>query len=384
MKITRINLHHLSIELDKSLVWAIGRATERETLVVEITTDDGIVGWGETINISAFSILSDIMPLLIGKNPLERNVIVSYLHTLFGKSNCSNGLVMCSIGAVEMALWDIAGKYYNQPIYQLLGGKIRDAVPVYASGGYPTESLNLDEFAEEMKQYKDKGFKAFKIKIGYYSIEDDMNRIKTARMVLGWEKDIMVDGNQSYDLFTALKVGERLSAYQISWFEEPLKMDRYEQYADFRRKSTIPVAAGENYHSYKEFHQALLNQSLDILQPDIGNMGGLSEAIKLIPLAEYYGKKICPHTWGTPILMAATIHFCLSIPNHTYSVIERPFYNGPVMELDCTTNPIRDLLCDHDMRIIDGMICVPSKSGLGVEVNRKYLNKFIRTSCCLD
>lgn len=376
MKIIDIKLYYLSTELNSPLIWASGRTNKRETILIQILTDEGVIGWGECININTFQTIKEIGTLLIGMNPLHRNHIHNYIHSIYRKANCASGLVIRALGAIDIALWDIYGKFYNQPIHELLGGKIRDSVLIYASGGYPNEDLNLKLVEDELEKYAAEKYQAVKLKIGYHSIEFDMERIKVARRVLGDKIGIMVDGNQSYDFYSSIQMGEKLSQYQILWFEEPIPVNRLEQYRNLREKMNIPIAAGENYHSYDEFHDVLSLGVVDILQPNVSNIGGLTEAIKILPLAWVLGRIVCPHTWGTPLLNAATLHYCSTIPNYSYALNSKFFYNEPIMEYDCTENPIREYLCIHDMQIKNGYISLPSKSGLGVDIDLYYLNKF--------
>lgn len=208
MKIVEVKTYTLKSELLHPLIWSNGHITHRETVLVRICTNTGIVGWGETGNSLASSIIQHgLTPLLIGEDPMNRIDLWQKMYGLFYGSNSACGLAMCAISAIDIALWDIAGKATNLPVYQLLGGRLRQKVSVYATGLYYTDNNCLSRLQEEAKSYVEQGFQGMKMKIGGLGLVEDRKRVAAVREAIGSEVRLMVDANQAYNPALAIKMG---------------------------------------------------------------------------------------------------------------------------------------------------------------------------------
>jgi D-galactarolactone cycloisomerase len=237
---------------------------------------------------------------------------------------------------------------------------------------YFTEKDNpTKDFEEEAKRYLEKGFKAIKMKVGL-GIDRDVSNVKHLRSIIGDDIKLMIDSNHAYTYMEALELAKKLEAYQISWFEEPVSPEFYEQYAELRQKTTIPIAGGECEYLRFGFHQLLRNKSVDIIQPDICACGGLTEAKRIASLASTYGVDVVPHTWGSSIGLHVALHFISNLE----SVPGRMFSPDFLLEFDQTENALREQLTFPILEMKNGKIKVPDVPGLGLEVNQDALHKF--------
>ena len=369
-----VKTYTLKSELLHPLIWSNGHITHRETVLVRICTNTGIVGWGETGNSLASSVIQQgLTPLLIGQDPMNRMYLWQKMYGLFYSSNSACGLAMCAISAIDIALWDIAGKATNLPVYQLLGGRLRQKVSVYATGLYYTVNNCLSRLQEEANSYVEQSFQAVKMKIGGLDLAEDRKRVVAVREAIGSDIKLMVDANQSYSPALAIQMGQHLADLDIHWFEEPVAAHDLGLYLEVKRKLPIPLAGGENFHSGYNFRDYLAERALDIAQPDVGNIGGLTEIVKVAAMSQSFGVQLCPHAWGTPVLTAATIHLCAGLSPCPFVLAPKNYLQEPIMELDCTPNPIRDQLCGDVFRPCDGFLDVPEEPGLGVKVDEQAL-----------
>jgi D-galactarolactone cycloisomerase len=283
------------------------------------------------------------------------------------------GVLVASMSAIDIAIWDIKGKLLNQSVGSLLGGVQRKYVVPYATGMYFTEKDNLTkDFEVEAKLYLEKGFKAIKMKVGL-GIAKDVNNVKHLRSIIGYDIKLMIDSNHAYTYTEALELSKKLEKYEISWFEEPVSPEFYEQYAELRQKTTIPIAGGECEYLRFGFHQLLKNKSVDIIQPDICACGGLTEAKRIASLASTYGVDIVPHTWGSSIGIHVALHFISNLE----SLPGRMFSPDFLLEFDQTENALREQLTFPKLEMKNGKIQVPISPGLGLEVNEDELHKFV-------
>nr|WP_281386206.1 mandelate racemase/muconate lactonizing enzyme family protein [Hyunsoonleella aquatilis] len=258
------------------------------------------------------------------------------------------------------------------PVSTLLGGAHRDRVRPYATGLYFTDHKNPSKtFKEEAELYISQGFKAMKMKVGL-GIKEDVNNVKYMREIIGPDIQLMVDSNHAYTLREATELARKIEKYDISWFEEPLSPEFYDQYSELRQKTTIPISGGECEYLRFGFRQLIESKSVDIIQPDICASGGLTEAKRIGALASANGVDIIPHTWGTAIGLHVALHFISNIE----SVPGRMYQPDFLMEYDQTENGLRDKLCFPSIKMKDGMIEVPKRPGLGIDINEKVLHKY--------
>ena len=372
--ISKIETYVLKDTLEKSFFFSQWEYSERCICIVKITCSDGTYGWGEGYGPANIleSGIEFLKAQVLGENPLHNEVIWNkmYRKTL---DFARRGVLVASMSAIDIAIWDIKGKLLNQSVGSLLGGVQRKYVVPYATGMYFTEKDNLTkDFEVEAKLYLEKGFKAIKMKVGL-GIAKDVNNVKHLRSIIGYDIKLMIDSNHAYTYTEALELSKKLEKYEISWFEEPVSPEFYEQYAELRQKTTIPIAGGECEYLRLGFHQLLKNKSFDIIQPDICACGGLTEAKRIASLASTYGVDIVPHTWGSSIGIHVALHFISNLE----SLPGRMFSPDFLLEFDQTENELREQLTFPKLEMKNGKIQVPSSPGLGLEVNEDELHKFV-------
>ena len=377
LKINKIETYILSDKLDESFFFSQWAYKERRICVVKITTDQGVYGWGEGYG-PADVIQKGIAllePLLIGKNPLENESLwfEMYRKTL---DFARRSVLFAAISAIDIALWDIKGKALNLSVSTLLGGQHRNKVVPYATGLYFSDSKTLEEdLVAEAKGYVNKGFKAIKMKVGL-SIKQDVRNVKSVRAAIGPDIQLMVDSNHAYSLREAVELARKIEPYNIGWFEEPVSPEFYEQYAQLRNKTSIPIAGGECEYLRYGFLQLLQNKSVDIAQVEICASGGLTEAKRIASLASSFGVEVIPHVWGTGIGFHAALHFIANIE----PLPGRLFPPDIFIEYDRTENAIRDRLTFPTVKMDKGYIEVPQSPGLGIDIDPIALKEFSTTS----
>lgn len=373
LKIKSVDTFILSDQLQSSFFFSQWAYTERRICIVKITTECGIIGWGEGYGPADVleAGIKLLTPMLIGRNPLSQETIWfdMYRRTL---DYARRGVLTASISAIDVALWDIKGKKLNLPVSVLMGGQHRSKVVPYATGLYFSESEKLaEDFVEEAKGYVAQGFKAIKMKVGL-SIQKDAKLVKTVRQAIGPDIKLMVDSNHAYSLREAMELCRLIEQYDISWFEEPISPEFYDQYCELRSKTTIPIAGGECEYLRYGFNHLLKSKSVDFLQVDICSAGGLSEAKRISTLASTYGIETIPHVWGTGIAFHAALHFIANLE----PIPGRMFKPDLYIEYDRTENGIRESLTHPEIVVKDGYIDVPQKPGLGIDVNEDALVEY--------
>lgn len=376
MKITSIETFRLECALERPFGWSQGWIDKRSTGIVKITTDAGIIGWGEGSDGAAETIIGDVFaPLLIGQNPLNRVGLWQKMFAALYNANQVVGYGGNAISAVDIALWDIAGKATGLPISDLLGGRVRDRVAVYATGLYYTEDGFPERLLAEASGYVEAGFKGMKTKVGGLSLAEDVKRVAALRKVIGPDIQLMVDANEGYNAATAIRIGQRLAEYDILWFEEPVNAQDIEAYEQVGAALPMAIAGGEGLRTRYEFKDMIGRRAFDIAQPDVGNVGGITEMSRVATLANSFGIQVNPHVWGSPIMIAASLHLSATLPPCPPARNPLPYQQEPVMEFDRTPNAIRETLCPQPFDQVDGFVAVPTKPGLGVEIDEAALER---------
>lgn len=373
MKINKVETFVLSDKLEESFFFSQWEYSERRICIVKVTTDDGLVGWGEGYGPADViqAGIKTITPLLIGKNPLEQETLWfdMYRKTL---DYARRGVLAASISAVDVALWDLKGKALNLPVSVLMGGQHRKKVVPYATGLYFSKGENLiEKLVQEAKSYVDQGFKAIKMKVGL-SVEKDIAMVKAVRQAIGNDVKLMIDSNHAYSLREAAELARKVEEYDIGWFEEPVSPEFYHQYRELRGKTSIPIAGGECEYLRYGFQQLLQNDSVDILQVDICSSGGLTEAKRIATLAITRGVEVIPHVWGTGIAFHAALHFIANLE----PIPGRLYMPDMYIEYDRTENGIREALTAPAIQMKNGYIDVPQLPGLGIEVDEAIVRHY--------
>ncbi|HCT93108.1 MAG TPA: mandelate racemase/muconate lactonizing enzyme family protein [Lachnospiraceae bacterium] len=388
MKIKKIETYILRVPLGEKRFFSSQCAfPERNSLLVRIETEEGIYGWGEGGQYGPpepvkACIEHVLAPLLIGRDPLDKAVLwhEMYNHTRdFGQK----GTYIEAISAIDIALWDICGKALHVSVSQLIGGCQRKAVEMYATGCYyrGEHYLDLDrtvkELGEEAAEYVRQGFHLLKIKVGLLPVEEDAKRVQAIRENVGPDVDIFVDCNHSYNANTAVRMGRYLEEYGILFMEEPVVPEDLEGYRFVRDKLDIAIAGGEAEYTLNGFRHLIENGCIDIAQPDICVTGGLTEFQRILAFAQAYGVQVIPHAWGSGIAFATALSALSAIPVNPHTANPVPLQNEPVIEYDRNFNPLRDELLTEPVSIADGKVVVPQGSGLGVDIDRTVLEKYM-------
>ena len=372
VKITAVRTYLLKAELKRAFGVSISVPLDktRSTLLVKIETDAGIVGWGETAPIMGArgAIVDHLAGRLVGQNPLRYRHL---LRQLWGRV-FHNAL---AVGALEMALNDVRGKLLGKPVAELFGGRLRDKVPVYASAmNYLEGAEPEDHYPEEAVALVQQGYQALKMRLGRYSVRRESKIAASVREAVGPEIRLMADGNAAYSIKPALAMGDALHELDFDFWEEPLPQDPdYAAYDVLREKLKIPLAGGEVIPDRTTARRLLDRGAFDIIQPDISLCGGISEVLFIAELAALSQVQIVPHCWGGAILIAGTIHLLSLLPDPHWGFPT----DTPLLELDRSENPWRTEITDRSFEVArDGFIAVPTRPGLGIEVDEKRVKKY--------
>ncbi|GAB6165581.1 D-galactarolactone cycloisomerase [Thermostilla marina] len=375
MKISHIRTHHLRCRLEQPFGFSQWYYDARNSLIVEIETTDGTVGWGECYGpapVYQAAITSFYGPLLIGESPLE---VDRLWHKMWQASLdfARGGVMMGAMSGLDMALWDLKGKLLGRSVSEILGGRYRRTVYAYATGMYFTripEGDLISAICAEAQSYWACGFRAMKIKVGK-NPAFDCRLIAAVRKAVP-DAVLMADANHAYSLTEALNIGRLLEEFGYAWFEEPLAPDHEHLFKTLQDSLQIPIAAGECEQTRYGFRRLLSTGGVRIAQPDLAYCGGISEAVKIRTLASAMGIDVLPHCWGTMLNLSAAVHFLAT----TYCEPGRAEMPDPHLELDRTPNPLRDELFSTPLEINGCQVAVPEAPGLGVEVDRNKLTEF--------
>lgn len=385
MKITRVRSHILQYELPEPLGYSQAFYTKRTAHLVEVETDEGITGWGEcfgpgNIAIANKSIVETVIqPMILGDNPLHRDAT---WHKVYNglRDHGQKGMPIQSLSGVDIALWDIAGKVMGQPLHCLIGGSHRDSIPVYGYGMMlrlePVEEL-VARFSEESQAIRDMGFVATKMKVGA-GRQNDVKLAQAVRKGVGDQYPFMVDANHCYTTSDAFYVGRALEELDAYWFEEPVAPEDYEGYAELRSALNINIAGGEAEYNRWGWRSLLESRGLDIAQPEVCALGGISEYLRVLALCHAHFTPVINHVWGSAIAVATNIHLLAAMP---------PLPGGlnpwePMLEFDTTDNKFRDeLLLDplniqNQVKANGGRIKVPDGPGLSIEPDRQFIERY--------
>ena len=376
MKITDVICHQLAADVEtpftSSRGWLYGK---RQTLIVEIHTDAGIVGWGECYGppaISRAAIESVFKAQVVGLDPFDVEVIWEHLYNRI-KDYGASGMTISAISGIDIALWDIIGKTLSKPVHKLIGGAFRERVLAYATGLYFKDFDRLTEEAvEEAAAFKARGFRAVKMKIGLGDLDRDVARVAAVRDELGAEIRLMVDANHCFSVPDAIRIGRRLQELDIYWFEEPISPEDLDGYVVVTRALDMAVAGGENEFTRYGFRDILVRKAMDIVQPDICAAGGLTECKKIAAMAAAHGVECVPHAWGSAIGLAATLQFLAALPDQPPSLFPMPL----MLEFEQEENPFRDRLAVTPIEHKDGYVDIPNGPGLGIEIDRTVLDTY--------
>lgn len=341
----------------------------RQSTFIRVTAEDGTSGWGEGGQPvpGAYLVRTRVADAVVGMDVLASDLI----HDRAARLGLPRGL----LGALDTAVWDLKGKLLGQPLAALLGGARRERVPAYASLHNYSESADCgDELIQLIEDARARGFRALKLKIGGRPLAEDERYLRLARDVAGRDFGLMADANQCYELPHATRMARILEELGYRWFEEPLRRTDLDGYRALRTRVDIAIACGEGVQSAAELQMLLAAQTVDITQPDVAGVGGVSEARHLARLAALWGAMPTWHVWNSPLVQVATLHLLAN--QAPWRGLSTDPEAAP-LEVTTMPNPMREALVPDAPRIdVDGTLAVPPGPGLGVTVDPQALRTF--------
>jgi D-galactarolactone cycloisomerase len=353
---------------------ARGLVQRRGAGLVLLQTDDGVQGLGEASGPATLTraTLDLVKPAFIGTSVFAQRGVAQMLFAKYYHMGTQNALTAL-LGGIDIAAHDAMGKLLGVSVADLIGGRQRERVPVYASGGYFTHDDDQEAaLAAQIEPLHGSAFAAFKIKLGR-SPEDDLSRVRMARRLVGEGKLLMVDANANYTADAALESMRRIAPFGVHWFEEPLAPQDWDGYSELARRAPIPVATGEALHSVFDFRRLVNGRLASVVQPDLPQSGGFETARAVAMLADAEHLRVSPHCWGTGIGLAAALQWVASLA--TYPHTDHVPYPAMV-EYDISRNPLRDEVLAVPLHLSDGMLDVPTGPGLGIELAPDALKRF--------
>ncbi len=369
LKIRSLTATPLSYALPKTRVvrHGIGAAVKRDTVIVKVETECGVVGYGESHHARSPTAIAELVNttlrhLVVGQSAMD---IVDVWRSVFDKQMASHGTgaaAYIALSGVDQALWDAKGKYLGQPVAHLLGGGCKPLL-AYAGGvslGFqPVESLK-----EEVAGLVARHFKVIKMRFGE-GLKADLERLAAVRDAFP-DLRILVDCNSNYTFDDARKAIPALEAAQVEWLEEPVTASDHRSYRRLKELTSVPLAAGENHYGRAEFARVIEDGAIQVLQPDLSKCGGITEVLRIAHLASAWRLALHPHTSASGLNQAATLHLLSAIDN------------PGLYEADAAVdNPFRDVICTPTAQVAaDGTVTCSDRPGLGIEVDEQAMARF--------
>ena len=386
MKISSIKSHVLRYELDKELGYSQQYYKHRTAHLVEIETDEGITGWGECFGPGNIALANKyivekvIQPLIIGEDPINKEYIWHKVYNLLRDSG-QKGMPIQALSGIDIALWDILAKKAKLPLYQLLGGKTNSKIPVYGYG-MMLQKKSVEElcelFKKEANQIKEKNFKAMKMKVGL-GPKEDLKLVTAVREVIGNDFKLMVDANHAYNKNDALYVGRGLDEMEIYWFEEPVAPEDYDGYKELKERLKTNIAGGEAEFTKYGWNQLIKNNCIDIAQPEVCGLGGITEYLKVSALAQSNFIPIVNHVWGSALSVAVNLHLLTSLPDMPGGL----FPTKSMLEFDTTEKNIFITdLAEEKFSILDqvkdkdGFASPLENIGIGINPKKEFIKEY--------
>ncbi|MCD4824312.1 MAG: galactonate dehydratase [Phycisphaerae bacterium] len=340
---------------------------------VKVLTDSGLYGVGEaTLEYREQTVATAVKELerdLVGKDPHN---IEAFWHDAYRDAYWRGGpVLMSALSGVEMALWDIKGKALGVPVYQLLGGKVRNTVLCYANGWF-AGAKTPDEFAAKASQAANAGFKAIKwdpfgsawMNISREQLTLAIDCVAAVRDAVGDRVDLLIEAHGRFNIPTAVRIGHALEKFNILWLEEPVPPDNLDALIEVKNRIRVPVAAGERLYSRWDYRSLLAKNGTDFIQPDVSHVGGIMELRKIAAMAECCHIATCPHNPSGPVANAATLQLAACTPNFFF------------LETMSTDVPHRRKISNETVQFKDGMMAIPDKPGLGIDIDEQVIREY--------
>jgi len=369
LRITDIKAFPVSFPIPPAnrVALGIGTAVKRDAVVVKVSTDEGLVGWGEAHHGRAHTTVAKLIETTLKQlvNGMEVHNVVGVWEKMYRYQLASHGMgagACLAMSGIDMALWDLRGKALGLPLFKLLGGS-RNPIPAYA-GGVSLGYQPPDQLIDEARKSIDQGYKAVKLRLGD-SPKNDIQRVRAIRKAFGEDLVILTDANIGCSVEDVRQLMPALDELNVGWLEEPFPAHDYRSYREAKGFGRTPLAAGENHYTRFEFNRVLEDGAITIIQPDLSKSGGLTECLRIASMASAWKLPIHPHSSMTGLNHAASIHFLAAIDNGGY-------FEGDVSK----SNRYRDDLVDNPGKIDkDGNVWQLEKPGLGLEVDEEFLAK---------
>lgn len=389
MRIRDVRTIPVEVALPQPVYDANYRMATKPALLVEVETEDGLVGLGEAAHFGGplrstqVVIEGELREQLLGEDPREIERLWEQMHQRAYKHG-RGGILVAAISGIDIALWDLRGKLAGQPLWRLLGG-YRQEVPAYATGGFYAEGKGIRELVAEMEGYLRHGFRAVKMKVGRnsgiegsplramvhrgvceVSLAEDLARVRAVREAIGPEIRLAVDANGAWDVPTAVRMGRAMEAYDLYWYEEPVSPDDLAGSAAVAARVAVPVAGYETCtYGRIGFRDYIAARAIHFVQPDVAWAGGLTECLKIAHLAQAWNLPLAPHIHGSAVAVAAAAHLLGAVPNA--SMAEMVFPAHPLMA-ELVREP---LTVDRT-----GVIRLTEKPGLGLELDPAVVARY--------
>lgn len=378
MKVEDVRSYLLSAPSPQSFFYSQpGTVTRRSTVIAEVRTDEGISGFGESLchglqppEIAKAVIDTVLRDMLIGHDLADVAVFHEYASNRL-RDYGRHGAPIGALSAIDIALWDALGRAAGRPVYELLGGAFRHQVRPYATGFYRTETMTTGDLVAEARRHRDHGFTAMKVKIGF-GVADDLAALRAIREAVGPDITLMADANHAYNASIARRLVHGCAELGIHWLEEPIVPEDIDGYAELRALGTgVLIAAGEGECGGAGFWPWARARAVDVFQPDIAVTGGFTAMQQISAIAQAAGILVNPHVWGTAIGLAASLQAIAALPPNPPSRGQAE----PLLEYDSSAHPFREKLVAEQFGITDGTVAIPARPGIGVEVDREFLER---------
>src|SRR4249920_2741382 len=356
------------------------------SLFVKIYTNQAIWGCGEGVDAipGTYHLVKNLGERIKGKSPLDVHRLFEDIRKSGFFQGAQSGMYVAVLSAVETALWDIAGKALNMPVYQLLGGKFRDKIRVYCDTALYQRNLPIPkDFSDAALKAKSMGFNAMKFdldqandpnKYDSYNwtaspgeLQRMVDQITAAREAVGPTIDILVDMHGRYDAVTAQAISKRLEPLNLLWLEEPIPAENVEAYKLITESTSTPIAAGENHYLAYGFRRLLEIGGVDIIMPDLQKCGGLGEGQRIANLGNLYYTPFAPHMVASFLGAMASCHVCASVPNFLILEWQSYFHTDPMF---------KEIVKYDGEWVKDSFITVSEKPGIGVDINEEAMKKY--------
>jgi galactonate dehydratase len=355
----------------------------RNLTYVQVHTDEGLTGVGETRMLghtdALLGYLAEAGPgHVAGSDPFDIEDLVRRMK--YGDYGRAGEIVMSGIACVEMACWDIIGKALGQPVWRLLGGKVRDRVKAYANGWYTVERTP-EAFHKAARTVVERGYTALKLDpFGAGQLELDhaetvrsISLVEAVRDAIGPAAELLVEMHGRFSPATAIRLARSLERFEPSWIEEPCPPENLKALAKVAAHTDLPIATGERIHDRIEFRELFELQAADIIQPDVGHLGGILETRKLAATAETHYVLVAPHNVGGPVLTAASLHLAACTPNFKIQEHFNDFADAAIKKV-----------ASGLPEVVDGHFALPTAPGLGVELDLDAVAEFPRQAARFD